>query len=344
MSIKMLMASMLLCSCVYVDAREIELTSGVRQEFGMTYTDGQRAALPVVTKVVKAAQSSGRLGLSEAFLNIAATDVWCRLYENMHVYAVDVSQERLLSDWLLSRWSHQYFSPDVKNQFVEMYMDYPLPFSYESVVRGPGCLGDSPLRYGDFEDDGHNEAVVILGGLFVVLSPEYGRMVFSEYLDESDWYTAEEMEEFLAGQSYPVGAQYISRLWADNSNRRGPGVRAYAKLYFGDFDKDGNRDIVAWRKSYRSNAIDNPTKGFTKLRDSWGHFERDLEAQEDTDQGITGEYLPQDTDEETIRQWLAESDLTWKNGFPSTSECKGEQDKPIPEMHDPLLNDPEVLQ
>ena len=34
----------------------------------------------------------------------------------------------------------------------------------------------------------------------------------------------------------------------------------------------------------------------------------------------------------------------WQKGYPTLSEYPGEEGQPIPEMHDPLLNDPEVLQ
>lgn len=322
----------------------LELTNGTTQEFGMTFTDAQKSALPVVTRTIKENDSSDT-GMSLAFVNIAGTNNWFRLYENLHMYGVDVSQGTLLGNWHLTRWEYQYYSPDIKAQYANFSTaEYPLPFEYESVSPGPGCIGNAPLRYGDIEGDSKKEIVVILGGLFIIFSPDYQRTVFSEYLDASDWYTAEEAVELLVGQDPLTNVQYMSRLWADNSNARMPGIRAYAKLYFGDFDQDGNPDILAWRKSYRSNAGKDPVKGFTKLHDSWGHFERDLKAQEESPQGITGEYLPQQTDEATIKTWLADNNLTWQKGYPDKSECAGEEGKPIPEMSDPLLNDPEVLQ
>jgi hypothetical protein len=122
------------------------------------------------------------------------------------------------------------------------------------------------------------------------------------------------------------------------------GIRGYAKIYFGDFDNDSNPDVLVWRKAYKSRSKKDEVVGFEALRQEWSHFERDLKVQEESEQGITGEYLPQQTDEATIRKWLSENELTWKKGYPSASECEGEDGQLILEMHDPLLNDPEVLE
>ena len=58
---------------------------------------------------------------------------------------------------------------------------------------------------------------------------------------------------------------------------------------------------------------------------------------------IDSEYKLQDTSAETVQNWLSTKNLTWQKGFPSLSECEGEEGQLIPEMHDPLLNDPDVL-
>lgn len=136
----------------------------------------------------------------------------------------------------------------------------------------------------------------------------------------------------ISGDGTRPTAQYASLLHYEN-NSFAIGLRAYAKLYFGDFDKDGSPDILAWRKAYRSNPGTNPVKGFTKIEENLQHFKR----------SSTGEYLPQDTSPEIIQNWLSAKNLTWQKGFPSKSECAGEEGRLIPEMHDPLLNDPDVL-
>ena len=44
-----------------------------------------------------------------------------------------------------------------------------------------------------------------------------------------------------------------------------------------------------------------------------------------------------------IQSWLLAKNLTWQKGFLSKSECAGQEGQLIPEIHDPLLNDPDVL-
>ncbi|WP_229815830.1 hypothetical protein, partial [Bacterioplanes sanyensis] len=108
-------------------------------------------------------------------------------------------------------------------------------------------------------------------------------------------------------------------------------------------DKDGNPDLVKWQKAFVSN---NKTESiaWNKVRNSLTHYERDLTTQKRLENGMTGEYLPQITLDVVIEGWLRENELIWQQGFPSFSECPGEEGKLIPEMHDPLLNDPDVLQ
>ena len=57
-----------------------------------------------------------------------------------------------------------------------------------------------------------------------------------------------------------------------------------------------------------------------------------------------GRYATQDIDSLAIKGMLAAQSLTWQSGFPTYSECPGQEGQLIPEMHDPLLNDPDVLQ
>ena len=257
------------------------------------------------------------------------------------VLSTQYSTRELINHWSLSRWKYQYHSPDIAVHHKILHHQYPFPFDYERVASGVGCLGDAPLRYGDVEGDGQTELVVILNGLLVIFSPQYERIVFAEYIDESDWMSKAEMTQFFSGQTVTV-AQYTSRFLAENDTHW-PGVRAYAKLFLGDFDRDDNPDVMVWRKSYRSNAVDNPVSGFTKLSDVYQHFERDLTAQSSSEAGVTGEYLPQDTSETILQQWLATAEMSWATGYPSMSECVGQTNQLIPEMHDVLLNDPQVL-
>ena len=114
-------------------------------------------------------------------------------------------------------------------------------------------------------------------------------------------------------------------------------------LIVGDFDADDNPDIIKWEKVYVSNKK-TESIAWNKVRNSLTHYERDLMTQQRLGAGVTGEYLPQITPDSVIENWLSANELTWQKGFPSTSECEGEEGQLISEMHDPLLNDPDVLQ
>lgn len=327
--------------CVY----GLELNNGVRQEFGMSFTEEQHTSLPIVSQVVQATRTSKQTGLSLAFVNIAGSDDWYRLYEDMHIYGVNVSQQKLLGGWLLTRWSHHETSSELEQAYRTFSIDYPFEiYRLNRIARSLGCLSDSPLRYGDIDGDAASDIVLFLDNDFVVFSPDYQRIVFAETLDFGDWVSAEESEEIYQGMHVEGDEQYLSRLAAENDTVGLYGIRGYAKIYFGDFDKDSNPDMLVWRKAYKSRSKKDEMVGFEMLRQEWSHFERDLKVQEESEQGITGEYLPQETDATTIQQWLADNNLTWKKGYPEVSECPGEEGEPIPEMSDPLLNDPEVLQ
>ena len=250
----------------------------------------------------------------------------------------------------LTRWSHQIIAPEQQKAYDTFHMDFP-PATYQlGMVRDSnriGCYAATPLRYGDIEGDGKNEIVLFLDNDIVIFSPEYQRIVFAQSLDASDWVDAGVTANAYSRTREGVGphaVQFLSSLAYFNDAEDIYGNRVYSKLYLGDFDKDNNPDIVVWTKAYRSKLKSDPVPGFDAIRQNWYHFERDLAAQADSAAGVTGEYLPQTTDEATIQTWLTDNALTWKNGYPDISECAADNGGPIPEMSDPLLNDPEVLQ
>ncbi len=279
--------------------------------------------------------------IADALIESDEANIYYWLFRTSSINRFNVSNAQNLGGWPLIRWTHQYFSSAIEAHYKELNHPYPLQFDYEGVGAGIGCLGNSPLRLGDLEEDGQKDIVIMLKGLFIVFSLQYERTVFAEPIDESDWMSKDEMTQFFS-QNPVTGIQYTSRVLANNKIISA-GIRAYAKLYVGDYDEDGNQDIVVWRKSYQSNDGSNPVIGFTMLEDVYQHFERDITAQASLPEGVTGEYLPMGTDEDTIKQWLASGNLTWSKGYPSQSECEGQTDQLIPEMHDVLLNDPDVL-
>src|SRR5690554_6725500 len=328
-------------------ALSIELSKGVLQEFGMSFTAEQRLALPKVTKTIDAFESTGDV-MSLAFVNVSGTDEWYRLFDNIKLYGVNVKEEKLLGAWPLTPWA--YLTPP--SELIARAEEYDtIVDDFASGGAYPvGCLSQSLLNYGDFDADQKNELILFLGNTLTVFSPDYGRTIFSIWLSLNDWFTAEDSLEYYLEEDFsvnkkPENPQYESRIAHKRyyQSVHVPGYRGYSKIYIDDFNKDGNTDILLWKKIYLSKLERDPQRGFDLVRDEFAHYSRDLTAQQKSEAGVTCEYLPQDTRPETIQGWLSAKDLTWQKGFPSKSECAGEEGELIPEMHDVLLNDPDVL-
>lgn len=275
------------------------------------------------------------------------SDKYYWLFRSNALGFFDPKKQKNIAGWSLSRW--QYLTPPTyilnelkgygQNSFLK---DLKLSRNAYDYV---GCFSDSPLRMGDIEGDGQNELFLFLDEEMMVFSPEHEEVVFSMFLSANDLMRVPDYAELHGAVSAVDGKryQYASSIIGNRYEKAHQAHRSYTKVYEGDFDKDGNPDLLTWQKIYASNEVGD-IPGFSLVDSQWQHFERDLEAQELSEQGITGEYLPQGTGEETIQIWLSESELTWVKGFPSVSECEGREGKLIQEMHDTLLNDPEVLQ
>jgi hypothetical protein len=251
----------------------------------------------------------------------------------------------ILSGWPLTRWEHLWIPKEKKQAYYDAGMiDYVIGKpNIVSSNPGVGCLNNAPLRYGKLAEQ-EEILFLFLNDQMQIFSPMYQKVVFAEYYDNSDWETEVSGNKRRQTLQFDSDDQYISMLVVGARDSAYPGVRSYAKLYVGDYDQDGNEDIVVWRKVFLSNKKSNSQKGFTFLRNEYAHFERDLVTQNNSEVGETGEYLPQDdTSEATVQGWLTTKNQTWQSGFPSKSECAGQEGQLIPEMHDPLLNDPDVL-
>lgn len=254
-----------------------------------------------------------------------------------------------LEGWGIERWSLLKAPPEI-NFAPGMMKNENISFNPRNA--SAGCLTKTPLRYGDVEDDGTKEIILVLDDELIIFSPEYERTVFSTFIDVSDWWPYG--EKFLLAtylkdndEKMPDETKLYhgySHSWADRADRGQfePGVRAYSKIFVGDFDDDGNPDIIKWEKVYRSNQK-TASIAWNKVRSNLTHYERDLDVQKVTGAGVTGEYLPQITMDVIIEGWMRDRELTWQKGYPSKSECAGQEGLLIPEMHDPLLNDPDVL-
>ncbi|MDQ2075474.1 hypothetical protein [Marinimicrobium sp. ABcell2] len=252
------------------------------------------------------------------------------------------SNFRLMGGRGLTRWPGEYIEEEIVTRYANFdiaYGERPLGLSRTSV----GCLVNSPLRYGDINASGDAELVLFMGNDLVVFSPNRQRVIFMANLAIYDWLPAAAVEDFYtdeagtfrAGEASP---QHPSTIAISNARHGAPpqqlpGYRGYAKLYFGDFDENDQHDILVWRKLYVSRLRNDETPGFQVLKDTYLHYQLN-----------DSEYELQDTDETTIQGWLSADELTWQKGYPSKSECEGEVGELIPEMHDPLLTDPAVLQ
>ena len=277
-------------------------------------------------------------GFAVSFLRVDESADLYSLSSSNNLYLTNFDTRDILGNWPLTRWQYEPIEQQVKNASSAVGGTWNSLHQY--IESSLGCLSKTPLRYGDLESDGSNELVIFIGNVLFVFSPDRGVTAFMVDLNVSGWMTSDETKEhfliypnFSSDNDIPqyqmgFNPDYIDAL---------PVLRGYAKLYVGDFDKNGQSDILVWRKLYDSNMQNNPVKGFHKLKDSFYHYEKSTAA------GSTGEYLPQETDPGTIQSWLATNTLTWQQGYPSKSECEGEEGQLIPEMHDPLLNDPDVL-
>lgn len=318
---------------------------------GITVTDNNMSQLASTSIQYTLARhqikDSGDNGV-QAFLETPDKKLYS-LSRSGKVYLSDVETEDYLGGWSiktevcngndeecnLSWWDGRWNSSEpLEPEVIELFKNYGLPMGKNTV----GCLSDNPIKYGDIENDGKKELILMDGNDWILFNPEKKRVSFYVMLNIPDWASAADTEEVL-GTNEPNNPQYISQMHLDSayeskidSQIKDLGTRGYAKLYLGHFSDEQADDIVIWRKLYKSLLKSNPLKGFEKIRDTYIHYKL-----------IDGEYKKQPTSSDTIKGWLAEKNLTWQKGYPSKSECPGQEGQLIPEMHDPLLNDPDVL-
>ena len=259
---------------------------------------------------------------------------------------------KLLNGWPLTPWANHLFLAGEYDASVEkgsnvrgedftlpsdpLHVVTTRPASYYGISNytSPGCLNKTPLRYGDIDGDGHAELAVFPNDTVVFFSPPQAKVIFSYHYQLNDEMSAEQADLVFMPPYQDTDPQYIAGSGQDELVREiFPAQRSLSKIYIQDFNGDKIPDIILWRKMYRSNLRNNAVDGFHLYAQTWVYY-----------QLTDGQYVPQDTAPETIQNWLSSAELTWSKGFPELSECAGDEGKPIPEMHDPLLNDPDVLQ
>jgi hypothetical protein len=303
---------------------------------------------------VATSSSPDKDGLVVAFVKPGEQSNYYLLTETPFIHEVKFPDDQYLGSWPLTRWPYTYV-PDalVENQrlvstseskeSIRERLATP-PVNYNGageLISNVGCLPEKPLRYGHVFNASETDLLIIMGGQLIVFSPTYKRTVFAEYYHHDDIADLSSYSPNTLAWASPE-TQYGTLYSLRHGEVAVHAVRSYAKLYKGDIDKDAHPDVVVWRKVYRSNLKTEP-QGYTLISNTLAHYEQDLAAQATSEVGVTGEYLPQGTEEDTIKQWLTTNNLTWQKGYPNLSECAGQTDKHIPEMVDPLLNDPDVL-
>lgn len=314
---------------------EIKLNNAVLSDGGISpRTELQKTATISVSSVLKAQGIDPYSAVASTNMN--DNSIWYRLYKDLKIYAVDISAKKYVGNWQLTRWpveadeiNKKIYDMDMGSGFTEeQRWDKPHASGDQVTL---GCLGVNPLRYGDINSDGKQELAVYLQDYtnqldWIVFSPEKKSVIFSARLALQDYFpyptpTATTEDNF----AYQYASELKQRLG-------GIGIRAYAKIFIGDFDGNGKGDILVWRKRFHSLQMKDTKKGFALQLEAFNHYEL-----------VNGEYKKQPTDNAAIKNWLTAKQLTWQKGYPSKSECKGQEGQPIPESHDPSLNDPDVL-
>jgi hypothetical protein len=298
---------------------------------------------------------AGALGMS-GFTNFGQGDIYYVLISNT-VGSFNLTTKQYLGSWPLGKtlpecaedvevcnlpwWNGRWGTDEfVEAPFIQRNIDYSLDESFKLATTDEeksafGCLTQHPLRYGDMTGDTTPELIVIFKNGLAVFSPEKKKTIFSFIPNIPDSISWEELRELglSLGLDKETTPQYGSLRLYEEANTTSIAHRGYAKLYVGHFASETSNDLVVWRKFYESRLKSDAVKGFKKVSDTFVHYKL-----------IDGEYKKQATESDTVKGWLTSKNLTWKKGYPSKSECAGQEGQFIPEMHDVLLNDPEVLQ
>jgi hypothetical protein len=243
----------------------------------------------------------------------------------------------LMGNWKLPRWPEELKNKNVAEmyqlksepEFVQDYSYRPFPSTHAKYKQPPvmGCLSEIPLRYGDVDENKTDELVLLLGHEdqvldFVMFNPDKEKISFSArviFSDIDNGYGDDSKYQYTSNFNMGKG-DYI-------------GTQTFAKVFIGEFDGvEDSKDIIVWRKQYQPLSTASSTKGFELKSQIYQFYTLK-----------NGEYKLQISLQSQIEQWMSANNLTWQKGFPSKSECAGQEGQLIPEMHDPLLNDPDVL-
>lgn len=333
------------------NANSLDLSNSVPCDYGKTArTADQIAASQVIGQVIGAQNFPHQI--CEGYTNMGNGDVWYELEDSLNIYSVNVASSQYLGGWSVTDYGESVKMKgegvhwnvratlaanaeggyneitDPEAQQVDGQPNYTIDSSDPSL----GCYNQKPLRYVDVDGDLQQELVLFLDDNFVLFSTTLKKPIFSVSL-----YGSDELSADIAATIFENREDNIFQYMAYSSTGvmiNGPvaATRSFAKLFFSDVNDDNEFDIVVWRKLYESRLKSDVVLGFYKVADLYVHYTL-----------VGGEYKLQSTDQETIKDWLTAKQFTWNTGFPSESECAGQEGQLIPEMHDLLLNDSDIL-
>ncbi len=307
------------------------------------------------TENINAVPVSQRMGAFYAYTNFGSGDIYYT-YNNTAILinSFNLTTKQYLGGWKIESYNQtttmvgeipqaSQDSASLRGDDLEPFTDPTAPetgyavYLESGIMRNAnGCLAKYPLRYGDLDLDSKKELVLIIGGDFVVFSTDLKKVIFGANMLHADEITDPQRTQELRNihGTNSTTPQFIAYSGTQiGIDKIYPAERAFAKLFFGDFNNDNVFDIVVWRKLFESRLLTDPVQGFNKVGDLFVHY-----------QVVNGEYKKQPTDQATAKSWLTTNNQTWKKGYPNTSECANQTNQLIPEMHDALLNDPDVLQ
>lgn len=219
-----------------------------------------------------------------------------------------------------------------------------------------GCLQGYPTTLADINGDDIEDLIFIGGSgalylpdeqitantqLALFLGKDFEKELLSINLHEEDFY----FYFHRSGSKYQVSRDKVGSVIKDLSHPkefiRGtpdnvrPGYRTFAKVYFGDFDKDSVQSILVWRRYYLSRKKSDPVKGF--------EFDREEFELYDFKGGVAKAVGINDKQGHSI---LDNHQLDWNDGFPSQSKCSnndGKYPKIMDYGHPELsINDPVI--
>ncbi|MEY8241747.1 MAG: hypothetical protein RPT25_15485 [Cycloclasticus sp.] len=347
------------------EAFSLELTAGVISKGRDTIrNEEQKRVSPIIKSVIKN-QSGASLARSFGYTNLESGDNWYRFTVDLKIHGVNVETKQYLGNWPLTPWPNSVrmkgegitwrvrpaLSAVKGGEYTEIndpevqVLGTNKQFKIDSYNPSVGCLSQTPLRYGDVDNNTSNELVLLLNNDLVVFSPVLQKIIFATNLSDSDELKPERVADWFLDEA-TVNPQFVADSGTNNLIKAAlPATRSFAKIYLDDFNADGKKDIIVWRKLYESNLKTNPVLGFAKVADLFVHYSLvDGEYQIQSNQlPVEGEFGSDPAQQAQIKGWLEAKNLTWQKGFPTKSECAEQEGQPIPEMHDPLLNDPDVL-